>query len=60
MTAMSSDRGWNFIKLKIDDDFIAKYDIKLIDANEIDAVDKEKYWIIKDSGHRVGSICCVE
>lgn len=60
MTALSSDRGWNFIKLMIDNEFIAKYDIRLIDANEIDSVDREKYWIIKDNGHGVGSICCVE
>ena len=60
MTAMSGDRGWNFIKLIIDNDFIAKYDIKLIDADEIESVDKEKYWIIKDNGHGVGSICCLE
>ena len=60
MTAMSGDRGWNFIKLTIDNDFIAKYDIKLIDADEIESVDKEKYWIIKDNGHGVGSICCLE
>lgn len=60
MTAMSGERGWNFIKLKIDDDFIAKYDIKLIDSNKIDSVDREKYWIIKDTGHGVGSICSVE
>ena len=58
MTAMSGERGWNFIKLKIDDDFIAKYDIKLIDADEIDSLDREKYWIIKDTGHGVESICC--
>ena len=60
MTAMSGDRGWNFIKLMIDNDFIAKYDIKLIDADEIESVYKEKYWIIKDNGHGVGSICCLE
>ena len=60
MTAMSGDRGWNFIKLIIDNDFIAKYDIKLINADEIESVDKEKYWIIKDNGHGVGSICCLE
>ena len=60
MAAKSGERGWNFIKLMIDDDFIAKYDIKLIDADEIDSIDKEKYWIIKDKGHGVGSICCVE
>ena len=60
MTAMSGDRGWNFIKLMIDNDFIAKYDIKLINADEIESVDKEKYWIIKDNGHGVGSICCLE
>lgn len=60
MTAMSGDRGWNFIKLMIDNDFIAKYDIKLIDVDEIESVDKEKYWIIKDNGHGVGSICCLE
>lgn len=60
MTAMSGDRGWNFIKLMIDNDLIAKYDIKLIDADEIESVDKEKYWIIKDNGHGVGSICCLE
>ena len=60
MKAMSGDRGWNFIKLMIDNDFIAKYDIRLIDADEIESVDKEKYWIIKDNGHGVGSICCLE
>lgn len=60
MTAMSGDRGWNFIKLMIDNDFIEKYDIKLINADEIESVDKEKYWIIKDNGHGVGSICCLE
>ena len=60
MTAFSYDRGWNFIKYMIDNDFIAKYDIKLIDADEIESVDKEKYWIIKDNGHGVGSICCLE
>lgn len=60
MIAMSNDRGWNYIKFMIDNDFIAKYDIKLIDADEIESVDKEKYWIIKDNGHGVGSICCLE
>lgn len=60
MTAMSGDRGWNFIKLMIDNDFIAKYDIKLIDAIAIDSVDRDKYFIIKDNGHGVGSVCCIE
>lgn len=60
MTALSGNRGWNFIKLRIDNDFITKYDISLIDAQEIETVDKEKYWVIKDNGHGVGSICCVE
>ena len=60
MTAMSGDRGWNFIKLMIDNDFIAKYDIKLIDAIAIDTVDRDEYFIIKDNGHGVGSICCLE
>ncbi len=60
MTAMSGDRGWNFIKLMIDNDFIAKYDIRLIDAAAIDSIDKDKYFIIKDNGHGVGSICCLE
>ena len=59
MTAMSGDRGWNFIKLMIDNDFIAKYDIRLIDAAAIDSIDKDKYFIIKDNGHGVGSICCL-
>jgi len=43
MTKMSSEKGWNFIKLKIDNDFIKKYDIKLIEADEIDTLDREKY-----------------
>lgn len=60
MTAMSGDRGWNFIKLMIDNDFIAKHDIKLIDAIAIDSVDRDEYFIIKDNGHGVGSICCLE
>lgn len=60
MTAMSGDKGWNFIKLMIDNDFIAKYDIKLIDAIAIDTVDRDEYFIIKDNGHGVGSICCLE
>lgn len=60
MTAMSGDRGWNFIKLMIDNDFIAKYDIRLIDAAAIDSIDKDKYFIIKDNGHGVGSICCID
>jgi hypothetical protein len=60
MTAISSQRGWNFIKLLIDNDFISKFDIRLIDANEMDAVDSEKYWIMKDHGHGVGSLRCVE
>ena len=60
MTAMSGDRGWNFIKLMIDNDFIAKYDIRLIDAAAIDSIDKDKYFIIKDNGHGVGSVCCLE
>lgn len=60
MTAMSGDRGWNFIKLMIDNDFIAKYDIRLIDAKAIDSVDRNEYFIIKDNGHGVGSICCIE
>ena len=60
MTATSGDRGWNFIKLMIDNDFIAKYDIKLIDAIAIDSVDRNEYFIIKDNGHGVGSICCIE
>lgn len=60
MTAMSGDRGWNFIKFRIDDDFIVKYDIRLIDATAIDSVDRDEYFIIKDNGHGVGSICCIE
>lgn len=60
MTAMSGDRGWNFIKLMIDNDFIAKYDIRLIDATTIDSVDRDDYFIIKDNGHGVGSICCLD
>ena len=60
MTALSGDRGWNFIKLMIDNDFIAKYDIRLIDANEIYSVDRGSYLVIKDKGHGVGSICCIE
>jgi hypothetical protein len=44
----------------IDDEFISKFDIRLIDVNEIDAVDREKYWIMKDYGHGVGSLKCVE
>ena len=60
MTAMSGDRGWNFIKFMIDNDFITKYDISLIDATAIDAVDRDEYFIIKDNGHGVGSICCLE
>ena len=49
----------NIIKLMIDNDFIAKYDIRLIDAAAIDSIDKDKYFIIKDNGHGVGSICCL-
>lgn len=60
MTAMSGDRGWNYIKFRIDDDFIAKYDIRLIDAATIDSVDRDDYSIIKDNGHGVGSICCLD
>jgi hypothetical protein len=60
MTAVSSERGWEFIKLMIDNDFISKFDIHLIDVNEMDAVDREKYWIIKDNGHGEGSLKCVE
>lgn len=60
MTAMSGDRGWNFIKLMIDNDFITKYDISLIDATAIDSVDRDEYFIIKDDGHGVGSISCIE
>lgn len=60
MTAMSGDRGWNFIKLMIDNEFIAKYNIRLIDVKEIDSIDRDNYWIIKDTGHEVGSICCLE
>ena len=60
MTALSYDRGWNFIKYMIDNDFIAKYDIRLIDAKAIDSVDRNEYFIIKDNGHGVGSICCIE
>jgi len=60
MIAVSSDRGWNFIKLMIDHDFIARYDIRLIEVSEIDSIDTNEYWIIKDQGHGVGSICCAE
>ncbi len=60
MTALSGDRGWNFIKLTIDNDFIEKFDIRLIEADEKDSIDRENYWIIEDHGHGVGSFCCVE
>ena len=60
MTAISSQSGWRFIKLIIDNDFISKYDIGLIDAKDINSVDREMYWIIKDNGHGVGSLKCVE
>ena len=50
----------NIIKLMIDNDFITKYDISLIDATAIDSVDRDEYFIIKDNGHGVGSICCLE
>ena len=60
MTALSVDRGWNFIKFMIDNEFISKYDIRLIDAKELESIDRKKYWIIKDSGHGDGRINCVE
>ena len=59
MTALSNDRGWNFIKLMMDSDFIACFDIRLIDANEIGDVDQARYCIIKDEGHGVGSLSCI-
>lgn len=60
MTAMSGDRGWNFIKLMIDNDFIEEHDIRLIDDAAIDSIDRDKYFIIKDNGHGAGSICCID
>lgn len=60
MTAMSGDRGWNFIKLMIDNDFIEEHDIRLIDDAAIDSIDRDKYFIIKDNGHGDGSICCID
>ncbi len=60
MTALSEDRGWNFIKLMIDNDFIEKFDIRLIEAEKKDSIDRDNYWLIEDNGHGVGSICCLE
>lgn len=58
MTKLSSEMGWNFIKLKINQDFLEANDIKLVTAEEEKAIDQDQYWVIKDNGHGEASLVC--
>lgn len=45
--------GKDFVKLKMNNNFIKNYDIKLIDETELKAYKNKKYTILKDNGHGV-------
>lgn len=60
MKVYSTDNQWNFIKLTINQEFLSYFDFKLIEPSQVCDVDTSEYWILKDIGHGVGSLMCLE
>ena len=60
MEAHSGDRGWNFIKLSINQEFLEHFEFQLISEEQIADIDKSGYWILEDIGHGTKSLKCLE
>ena len=60
MEAHSGDRGWSFIKLSINQEFLEYFEFQLISEEQIDDIDKSRYWILEDTGHGTKSLECLE
>ena len=60
MEAHSGDRGWSFIKLSINQEFLEHFEFQLISEEQIDDIDKSRYWILEDTGHGTKSLECLE
>lgn len=59
MEVYSQEKGWQFVKMAINQDFLEYFEIRIIDEEQIKDYDKSKYWIIKDMGHGQGSLKCI-
>ena len=59
MEVYSQEKGWQFVKMAINQDFLEYFEFRIIDEKQIKDYDKSKYWIIKDMGHGQGSLKCV-
>ena len=59
MEVYSQEKGWQFVKMAIIQDFLEYFEIRIIDEEQIKDYDKSKYWIIKDMGHVQGSLKCI-
>ena len=60
MEAHSRDRGWSFIKLSINQEFLEHFEFQLISEEQISDIDKSRYWILEDTGHGTKSLKCLE
>ena len=60
MEAHSRDRGWSFIKLSINQEFLEHFEFQLISEEQIADIDKSRYWILKDTGHGTKSLKSLE
>lgn len=59
MEVYSQEKGWQFVKMAINQDFLEYFEFRIIDEKQIKDYDKSKYWIIKDMGHGQGSLKCI-
>ena len=59
MEVYSQEKGWQFVKMAINQEFLEYFEFRLIDEEQIKDYDKSKYWIIKDTGHGQGSLKCI-
>ena len=60
MEAHSGDRGWSFIKLSINQEFLEHFEFQLISEEQIADIDKSRYWILEDTGYGTKSLKCLE
>lgn len=59
MEVYSQEKGWQFVKMAINQEFLEYFEFRIIDEEQIKDYDKSKYWIIKDTGHGQGSLKCI-
>lgn len=60
MEATDPKEHLSFIKLKINQEFLEHFDFHIVEKEQLCDVDREKYWILEDTGHGTGSLKCME